>query len=293
MDAIGIDIGGMSAKIGLIRQEKVLIRETIPTDSNLLYEPFVRDVCACIGRLRQQGKVEKIGISSCGLIDSTCGTILYSNNIRWENKKMAPDIAKITGLPVRIANDAKCAALAEAVYGAGSPYERMGMITLGTGVGGGFICHKKLEGGSPYSDADGIFGHMTVENKGRQCTCGRRGCLEAYASATAIVKRYTETTGETLTAKEIFERAGEGRREAVETIEEFRYYLAEGLTNLVNILRPEVIVIGGGVAHSADLFLPYVNEYVNNHAYGTYILPVKIVAAKLGNDAGMIGAALL
>ncbi len=79
----------------------------------------------------------------------------------------------------------------------------------------------------------------------------------------------------------------------METIEEFRYYLAEGLTNLVNILRPEVIVIGGGVAHSADLFLPYVNEYVNNHAYGTYILPVKIVAAKLGNDAGMIGAALL
>lgn len=78
---------------------------------------------------------------------------------------MAPDIAEITGLPVHIANDAKCAALAEAVYGAGSPYERMGMITLGTGVGGGFICHKKLEGGSPYSDADGIFGHMTVETK--------------------------------------------------------------------------------------------------------------------------------
>lgn len=293
MDAIGIDIGGMSAKIGLVRQDKVIATEIIPTDSELLYEPFVREVCGRIERLRRQGQVGKAGISSCGLIDSARGSILYSNNIKWKDKKIAEDIAGETGLPVRIANDAKCAALAEAVYGAGKSCDRMGMLTLGTGVGGGFIRHKKLEGGSPYSDGDGIFGHMTVENNGRKCTCGRCGCLEAYASATAVMKRYQEKTGEALTAKEIFEKAGKEEKEAVETVEEFRYYLAEGLTNLVNILRPEIIAIGGGVARSADLFLPYVNEYVNDHAYGTHILPVKIVAAKLGNDAGMIGAALL
>lgn len=293
MDAIGIDIGGMSAKLGLVRENTVIATEIIPTDSHLEYEPFIREVCERIDRLRKLGKAEKIGISSCGLIDSSKGSIVYSNNIQWENKSIAADISAKTGLPVRIANDAKCAALAEAVYGVGSEYERVGMVTLGTGVGGGFINHKQLESGNPYSDAEGIFGHMTVENNGRPCTCGRRGCMEAYASSTAIMKRYEEKTGKALTTKEIFDEVRNGGQEATEVMEEFRYYLAEGLTNLVNILRPEIIAIGGGVSKSADLFLPYLNEYVNSHAYGTAALPVRIEAAKLGNDAGMIGAALL
>lgn len=293
MDAIGIDIGGMSAKLGLVRNDKIIATEIIPTESQLEYEPFIKEVVRRIDILREQGEVEKIGISSCGLIDSKTGSIVYSNNIQWENKCIAGDISTKSGLPVRIANDAKCAALAEAVYGAGKPYERLGMITIGTGVGGGFINHKQLESGNPYSDAEGIFGHMVVENNGRQCSCGRRGCLEAYSSSTAIMKRYEEKTGKALTTKEIFDEFRVGGEAAGETIEEFRYYLAEGLTNLVNILRPEIIAIGGGVAKSADVFLPYLNEYVNSHAYGTDALPVRIVAAELGNDAGMIGAALL
>ncbi len=293
MYAIGIDIGGMSAKIALVKGTQILRQERIETGMELPYEDFLEKLCRVIDGLRLGYPVEKIGISSCGLINRKQGTITYSNNIRWDNKSIVSDLRSHTDLPVEIANDAKCAALAEAVLGAGKDYDRVCMITMGTGVGGGFICHKRLDEGSAYADADGILGHITVENRGRACTCGRRGCLEAYASATAIMQTYREKTGERLQALEIFHRVRAGEQAAVQTLESFRYYLAEGLISLVNILRPEVIVLGGGVAGSADLYLPYLTQAVNAGAYGTCALPVKIVTAAFGNEAGMIGAALL
>lgn len=293
MYSIGIDIGGMSAKIGLVLRDTVIAEEIIPTDADLDYQMFIGQIAEVIKNFCGQYEVDKVGISSCGLIDSKLGAIVYSNNIKWENKNIVADIQKQTGLPARIANDAKCAALAEAVFGIGKEYGRMCMITLGTGVGGAFIVNKKLDSGNAYSDADGILGHITVENGGRQCTCGRRGCLEAYSSATAIMQSYEERTGQRITAKEIFDKVRAKDPVAAEVMNEFQYYLGEGLVSLVNVLRPEVIAIGGGVAKSADLFLEYLNRYVNSQAYGGTALPVKIAAAKLGNTAGMIGAALL
>ncbi|WP_312372569.1 ROK family protein [Lachnoclostridium sp.] len=293
MYSIGIDIGGMSAKIGLISHDNVVLEEIIPTDSNLDYELFIGHITDVIKDICSHNKVDKIGISSCGLINSKLGAIVYSNNIKWDNKNIVGDIQNRTNLPVKIANDAKCAALAEAVFGIGKEYKRMCMITLGTGVGGAFIINKKLESGNAYGDADGILGHISVENGGRQCTCGRRGCLEAYSSATAIMQSYKERTGQQITAKEIFDNVRINDPSAVATMEEFQYYLGEGLVSLVNVLRPEVIAIGGGVAKSSDLFLDYLNSHVNSQTYGGIALPVKIVSAKLGNTAGMIGATLL
>lgn len=293
MYSIGIDIGGMSAKIGVIENASVVREERIPTSSDLEYAVFIDAVCSAIASIKEQYAVQKVGISSCGLIDSAKGSIVYSNNIRWDDKSIVSDIQTRTGLPAAIANDAKCAALAEAVWGAGKHYSRVCMITLGTGVGGGFICNKRLDAGNGYADADGILGHITVENNGRSCTCGRKGCLEAYASATAIMRTYREKTGESTTAFEVFQRARAGEPAAKQTIADFQYYLGEGLISLVNVLRPEVIVLGGGVAGSADLFLPYLLETVSNGAYGGKFLPVQIVTAELGNTAGMIGAALL
>lgn len=293
MYSIGIDIGGMSAKIGLVRKNRLELEERIPTGSDLDYEMFLEQVCGVIRGLQQRYPVSRVGISSCGLIDRSRGTIAHSNNIRWDNKSIVIDIQTRTGLPVTIANDAKCAALAEAVLGAGRNYSRVCMITLGTGVGGGFICEKKLETGNAYADADGILGHITVENNGRSCTCGRKGCLEAYASATAVMQTYRERTGMDLSAMEIFRRAKSGEDAAAAVVEQFRYYLGEGLTSLVNVLRPEVIVIGGGVAGSADQFVPYLEETINRSSYGGAIMPVRIMTAELGNAAGILGAALL
>lgn len=293
MYSIGIDIGGMSAKIGVVNGSELIHQRRIPTGNDLDYCEFTEQLCGIISELKQHYPLEKVGISSCGLIDRAKGTIAWSNNIRWDNKPIVSDIQSRTGLPVRIANDAKCAALAEAVLGAGKPYSRVCMITLGTGVGGGFVRNKQLDSGDLYADADGILGHITVENNGRPCTCGRKGCLEAYASATAIIQTYEETCGLLLTAQEIFQRARDGEEAAAQVLSRFQYYLAEGLASLCNVLRPDVIVLGGGVAGSADLFLPYLRQQVNKNIFGGHILPVTIETAKLGNNAGILGATLL
>ncbi len=292
MYKIGIDIGGMSAKFGLVKEERILAQKIIETGADLEYDAFLSAAAACIAALRKEQEVAAVGVSSCGLIDSGQGKIVYSNNIAWEEKTIAKDLQRCTNLPVKVANDAKCAALAEAVYGAGRSYKRVCMLTLGTGVGGGFVCERRLPEGI-YGDGDGILGHITVERGGRPCSCGRKGCLEAYASATAVMAAYREETGLSLTAKEIFSRAGQGEEAALKVVAQFRYYLAEGITSLVNVLRPEVVVIGGGLAGSAGLFIKEVEEQVNRYAFGGALLPVKVDAAQLGNGAGMIGAALL
>jgi glucokinase len=294
--SIGIDIGGMSAKIGMVQNGEVHSTRTIPTNSSIDYDSFVAQVFTAIEELLSQSageKPEMIGISSCGLIDSGEGKITYSNNIRWDNKSIVSDVKERFQVPVMIANDAKCALLAEAVLGAGKDYDRVCMITLGTGVGGAFLTGKKLDIGNPYADASGILGHQTVEAGGRQCTCGRRGCMEAYASATALMAMYQEKTGEEKTVKEIFDLVRAGDTASTEVFEKFRYYLGEGLISIGNVLRPEIIVIGGGISQSADLFIDYLEDYVNNGVFGGKAIPVHLVAAKLGNDAGMIGATLL
>ncbi|MDE7326788.1 MAG: ROK family protein, partial [Lachnospiraceae bacterium] len=272
MDRIGIDIGGMSAKLGLVREGRVIEERVVETGAGISYEKFLDTAAAVVAALCEEREVEMAGISSCGLIDSGQGKIVYSNNIGWEDRPIAADFMERTSLPVKVANDAKCAALAEAVYGAGRAYGRVCMVTLGTGVGGGFVCDRSLPTGL-YGDADGIMGHITVERGGRQCTCGRKGCLEAYASATAVMGAYQEKTGKNLTAKEIFMLAGEGEEKACEVLSEFRYYLGEGLISLVNVLRPEVVVIGGGLAASCTLFIKEVEEAVNRYAFGGQRLP--------------------
>ncbi len=292
MYRIGIDIGGMSAKFGLVEKNQVIEERLVQTGAGFSYKEFLDAAADTVAALRENREVEAVGVSSCGLIDSAQGKIVYSNNMGWEDRSVATDLAGRTALPVRVANDAKCAALAEAVYGAGRAYRRVCMLTLGTGVGGGFVCDRRLPGGL-YGDADGIMGHITVERAGRLCSCGRKGCLEAYASATAVMEAYRERTGQGLTAKEIFMRAGEGEDAALGVLSEFRYYLAEGLISLVNVLRPEVVVVGGGLAASYALFINEVEKQVNRYAFGGERLPVKVVPAELGNRAGMVGATLL
>jgi len=302
MYSIGIDIGGMSAKVGVVEDSRLpqspmlQATYTIPTNHRTEYEVFLSDICHVIERIiSESGKVnlKMIGISSFGLIDTHKGKIIFSNNVNWENVNIVSDISSRFQVPVKIANDAKCALLAEAVIGSGKDYDRVCMLTIGTGVGGGFLTGKKLDGGTPHSDAAGILGHMSMITGGKQCTCGRRGCLEAYASSTAIMSLYKEKTGQEISTKEIFERIRMGEKEATEVGLEFRYYLGEGLVNIANILRPEVIVIGGGVSKSADVFMEYLQERVNREAYAGAAVPVQITVATLGNEAGMIGATLL
>ena len=290
---IGIDIGGMSAKIGLADGCRIVRSARIPTRADSSFSELLDEICARVNELTSDCGYDFVGISSCGLIDSARGEMIYTNNIRWENKPFAQELHERLHRSVGIANDAKCAALAEAVYGAGKEYDRVCMFTLGTGVGGGFAVNKKLLHGNVYADSDSVFGHIIVERGGRQCTCGRRGCLEAYASATAVMRAYKERTGKDATAKEIFDAARASERQALDTVAEFTDYLADGVADIINAMRPQVVIIGGGLAGSADIFLPQLSELVRSRIYGGKFLPTAIKSAQLGNDAGMIGATLL
>lgn len=189
MKSLGIDLGGTSAKLGVVEDGIILASASVVTRADSDYEGIVRDLTETAKKLVAGHRIRKIGIGSPGLVDSVTGKVCFSNNIRWSDAPLRDDIGRNLGVPALIANDAKCAALGEALYGVGKGCKRVAMLTLGTGVGGCFVVDGRLESGSVHADAAGIFGHMTLHPDGRPCNCGRKGCLEAYCSATAIAKR--------------------------------------------------------------------------------------------------------
>ena len=278
MMRLGIDLGGMSAKLGIVENGVIIKRSTVPTRRDSDYEKILADLIDAAKELIGDLPIEGIGIGSPGLINTKSGTVNYSNNIRWSDKPLRDDLAM---------------ALGEAVFGAGKNFSRVAMLTLGTGVGGAFVKDGKLESSSLHDDASGIFGHLTLYPDGKPCNCGKNGCLEVYCSATAMNKKAISILGEGSTAKELFSAAREGDPDAKHAIDTFAHDFAIGLSSLGNILRPEIFVIGGGMSKDADHFLPYVNEVLKREVYGWDYAPVTAVQAILGNDAGIIGAAVL
>lgn len=290
---IGVDLGGTVIKMGIVEDGRVTAEEAFDTPVSEGYEAVLDKIAEGAGSLLARcPEVDCIGMGVPGLIDSRKGLVCCSNNFGWQNMSFVRDMQERISVTVKIANDAHCAALGEALYGAGRGYGRMAMFTIGTGVGGGFVCEGKLETGR-YGSMAYIFGHHTVETNGRICNCGRQGCLETYASAQAVKRRSAglyETPG---SAKEIFDKMREGDPGAEHIVEEFLAYLAVGAVNISNILRPEVIVIGGGVSASADLILPRLQKELEKGVYGYEYAPVAVVQAALQNQAGIVGAANL
>lgn len=288
MKVLGIDIGGTQIKYGVVKEGAVLEHFQCDTPQEG-YHSVSAKIIEIANQVLQSTDVDHIGLSVPGVIDISAGVVRYANNLGWYEAPICSDLAETTGKKVNIANDAHCAALGEALYGAGKGYSRMAMFTIGTGVGGGFIKDGKLE-----TDAYGamayIFGHSVIEAGGRLCNCGRKGCLEAYASASAVSARSKDAAQ---TAKEIFLAAKNGDEDSLMIIQEFLEKFCTGVVNIANILRPQIIVIGGGVSASADMILPEVQRALEREVYGYEFTPIKVAKAMLGNTAGMIGAASL
>ncbi len=245
-----------------------------------------------------------VGIGCPGVIDSRNGTVVFAGNLRLKNFPLAKAAEALTGMPVRMTNDANAAALGEVRFGAGKAYDNAVMITLGTGVGGGVIIDGRLFEG--YKSAGAELGHMVICEGGRQCTCGRRGCFEAYSSATALMKSTAEAmkkdknsamwgkyTPETVTGKTAFEFADTDAAAKAVT-DEYVRYLACGLTNVINVFRPRAIILGGGVSEQGERLLKPVREIIEKEIFGgNGYAPVEVVKATLGNKAGAYGAASL
>lgn len=297
MVSLGIDIGGTSAKIGIVDKENKVIAETKVVTGVKKAEEIIENIAKAALQLMEEHNISmeqcgKVGVGVPGLVDKKEGMVLYSNNLQWENVKLAEEFKKYLPLPVSIANDADCAALGEAVAGAGRGVQNLVMLTLGTGVGGGVILNGQLFTGSILGGIE--LGHMVIHEKGELCTCGRRGCLEAYASATAMRREAKKAYGTSLEPLEIFEKANANDEKAKAIVHNYIQDLGTGVINLVNVFRPERIIFGGGIAAQGEVILQPIRERMEKESFGgNYSEVPELVIAEMENQAGMIGAANL
>lgn len=295
---IGIDIGGTDTKIGLVDVHQKLIDSVcIPTAAEHPAEAVIRTVGETALALLERNGIAMdqcvgVGIGVPGTVDRKNGIVRYSNNIRWEEVQLAKEMGTYLPIPVEIANDADCAALGEAVAGEGKDSSDVVMLTLGTGVGGGIILDGEIYEGRGIGGSE--LGHMVIVENGELCTCGRRGCLEAYASATALKRDACRASGKDLNPEEIFALAEQGDAVMKAVVDAYIRRLGLGIVNIVNIFRPQLVLLGGGISRQGETLLKPLRQIVKKDCFGGERNDVpEIEEAALGNDAGMIGAAAL
>lgn len=307
---LGIDLGGTFIKGAIVNAEgKIVIKSKAPTEHEKGADKVVENIAALCRELLKSSGMKKedisaIGMGVPGMIDSERGIVVTSNNLGWTNFPIAEKLTALTGLPVKTANDANAAALGEMKFGFGGAYKNIVLLTLGTGVGGGIVIDGKLVEGNRGAGAE--LGHTVIEFDGESCTCGRRGCLEAYASATALI-RDTKRAMEAHTDSKLWEVGSldavngktafdfyEEDEYAKKVVDSYISHLACGITNMANIFRPDAVVLGGGVCAQGDALISPLQKLVNENVFGKDRGPaVKVLTAKLGNDAGCLGAVAL
>ena len=307
---IGIDLGGTFIKGGIVDDlGHILISDKVPTESEKGAVRVALNIANLCKRLLEQvnmtaSDIVGVGMGVPGMIDSTKGEVVYSNNLGWEHFFISDEVEKRTGLPVKIANDANVAALGETKFGCGKDYNNTVMLTLGTGVGGGIIINGKLFEGNCSAGAE--LGHSVIVVGGEKCTCGRKGCLEAYASATALIrdtkramladknsKMWAIGSIENVTGKTAFDYK-DIDESARKVVEDYIEKLGAGITNIANEFRPEAIVLGGGVCAQGDNLIRPLQEFIDKEIFAGNKGPqVKILTATLGNSAGLLGAVAL
>ena len=307
---VGIDLGGTYIKGGIVDDlGNLLVNDKVPTEAEKGADAVAKNIASLAQSLMSKLGLTKedvsgIGIGVPGMIDSAQGEVIYSNNLGWSHFKISEKVEALTKLPVKITNDANAAALGENKFGGGKDYDDMVMLTLGTGVGSGIVIGGKLFEGNKGAGAE--LGHMVIREGGESCTCGRKGCLEAYASATALI-RDTRRAMEAHKDSKMWEvgsleDAGgktafaylEKDIYAKEVVENYIRMLACGISNIASAFRPEIILIGGGVCGEGKRLTDPLQELVDKDIFGGDQGPrVPILRAALGNLAGILGAAAL
>ena len=314
MYKIGIDLGGTNIAAGLVNEEMALVRKmSIPTGAERAGEEIVKDMAGlcrelCAAEGVALSDITAIGIATPGIANIETGVVEYANNLHFKNFPLAELLGKeLSFTNIKIANDANAAAWGEAMAGAAKGTSNSVMITLGTGVGGGIIIDNKIYTGFNFAGAE--LGHIVIEVDGVPCSCGRRGCWEAYSSATAFIRMTKEKIEECkacgrnsmmLSAERVSGRTAcdcmrAGDEAAKEVYDKYVKYLAAGLSNIINIFQPEVISLGGGVSNEGQSLIDALLPIVRKEAYGGTLIDKlpELRIAMLGNDAGIIGAALL
>ncbi len=309
---IGIDVGGTGITAGLVDDACRLVAErSIATDRELTAGTMAKVLMRLVRELMKENgikasEIQTIGVGVPGTANGRTGRIEYANNLPFCQGNLRELLQSQTSKKIYFENDANAAAWGEYLVLDKKPDSFL-MVTLGTGVGGGIILDGKILRGVNY--AAGELGHMTIRYNGIPCNCGRRGCLEAYASAEALIARARKAMDKkensllwtlcrenqgNMNAKLVFDAYRQGDKTAIKVVRKYAEYLSEGLANLINILQPQVLCIGGGVSKSGDILMPMLREMVREKIYSRDSAENTILTvAKLDNDAGIIGAAKL
>ena len=312
MIVLGIDVGGTSIKGAAINDKgQVLDRFSLRVNKSDSASKTIGSLADIINEFVKdhdyKEKISGIGIGVPGIVDFDKGNVIHSPNLpTWEGFNIKEFLQKKTNLPVILNNDANVAAFGESIFGSGKNYNNVIMLTLGTGVGGGIILNKKIFDGNLHQGAE--LGHMVIRVNGKKCGCGRRGCLEAYASATALIREtkkamklhpesllnHTALENDKVDARTAFLAAKQNDKTAIQVVKNYVQDLSEGILNFCNIFRPEIIVLSGGVANEGEYLFSMIREYLKKHNYGMKHAPyVDIQKASLGYDSGIVGAACL
>lgn len=317
MYRIGIDLGGTNIAAGIVNEAyEIIAKGSVPTNAPRPGEEIVDDMAALCKKLcRDAGltlaQIDSVGIATPGIANDEAGTVDAAHNLGFFGFPILPLLRERLDVPqMHVANDANAAAWGEMIAGAAKGSHSSVMVTLGTGVGGGIIIDNKILTG--FNSAGAEIGHFTLEVDGRPCTCGKRGCWEAYSSATGLINMTKEklaecnASGRTTLMTDWISKAGKingrtafecmkaGDPAAKEVVDEYVKYLACGLSSIINICAPEVLSIGGGISGEGQLLLDLLTPPVHEQQFGAGYVPyTDLRIAQLGNDAGIIGAAAL
>ncbi len=313
MYTIGIDLGGTNIVAGLVDEDcKILTTAKVKTNMPRDPEAIIDDMAALCERVIAQAGVTKadvayVGIGCPGSCNTETGEVEYANNLNFSHLMLGPMMKEKTGLPVYIENDANAAALGEAMAGAAKGLAKSVCITLGTGIGGGIILDGEIYSGSNFAGAE--LGHIVIVADGEDCTCGRHGCWEAYASATALIRQTRRAMEQNpdsamwklaggdlanVSGRTAFDAMRENDAAGKAVVDQYIKYLACGLVNVINIFQPDVLCVGGGICKEGETLLAPVRKIIEEERYSKYSQKqTKLCVASLGNDAGIVGAACL
>ncbi|MEG0771936.1 ROK family protein [Clostridium sp.] len=309
---IGVDLGGTNIAIGLVDENSVLkYQKSLPTKVERGHEAIIKDIITLINEIAHEYGISKdeikaIGVGIPGIAEPETGKVIYCVNLNWKDVPFKEVLERELNIPVFIENDATVAGLAEYKVGSMKHCNSGVFITLGTGIGGGIVMDGKVQSG--FNGVGSEIGHMIVGENYYDCNCGRNGCLETFASSTALIN-YTKKLIEEglatsilekvnnnidkINGRVIFEAAQEGDKVGNMAVDRLVKYLAIGITNMVNIIDPEIFALGGGLAGAGILLLEKVQREVEKRKYMKMMPVGRIVLAELGNGAGIVGAAAL
>ena len=309
---IGIDVGGTGVQVGVVNEQgEIIAKDSFPTGVGRPYQEMIRDMADCTrSAVAKAGltidDVKAVGVGIPGIGDNKTGHVIFCTNLGWHDVPLRAEYQQCIDKPVYIDNDATVAGLAESVAGVSANTDSSVFLTLGTGVGGGIVIHGRVWNG--FHGVGSEIGHMILKVGGEPCTCGNHGCVERYCSATAIIRMAKEAVAQhpesailtavngdanAINAKVVFDAAKAGDEVALVVFRAYVSYLSQAISSIMQFLDPEVVVLGGGVSKAGAFLLDAVRAEVPKYLLFKTMPHARIELAKLGPDAGTIGAAML